>query len=823
MNRKTLAGLAAATIAFGTGGVVVADNTIDPYVVKDTKLEITKESALPAAGQVKTAADTTQPRVEIAKWGGQATIGITYEGMASTTEGSRPFLKDTVEWDDGTQKMEMVPLPASAEFEDGGMEINIHLTSKPASPTFAFKIDGSEGMYFDYQLPLDEEDNPDVDHCTPTQCFDKEGNIKLERPEDVIGSFIISSMTKKNQIAGQTNYGNGTIAIIKRPFTIDGKGNKEWASLSFENGVVYATIDPKVYGDPTTDWSNFIVDPTFGYTSIGASTDSLSSSDGNFQKIYLPETGTIQSVFYYGRDTVSTNDTKAMIYDSDGAAEAINTFVAEGSVVTVSTTLGWWESTFGSTTLAPKHWYLGAVSSGNVLEMRYDSTTQRQTYASTNVPYTSPTSPPGSLASVVTTRNYSIYATYTAPSRTVDTSAFTYCRTITSNNNGYTNGIATTTTGLFPLIATSTISTLAATSSSGNVKVLDSLLNTPIDVVFVDEATCSFGASSTAIPHFFEKYASSTGQFVVHLGTSNISSTTAKTLAMYYGNSAFTTNLNSPGQTYATTSPLAPVGVWTLGLAGTATTTYPDFLDSTYNGNDGSSQKASSTVASTGVLDGGWEGNISGSNKGISVAQASTINNLFQGSTSTLSLWFYMDPVAQQNSLIGKTAGGSSGTWNIGVNNAGGQQLRIAYRTNATSGFWTSAGGSVVSSKWYYLVFKYNITGLGLPEAYLNGVKQTLTPVSVPTGSPLSDAAFPMWIANTDGQALELDGKIDQVGLYTYDFFYSDSQTKYNNERDSAAFWSFSAEQTQAAGGAANPLLKWIINAGTIINALLTI
>src|SRR3989344_4516963 len=179
------------------------------------------------------------------------------------------------------------------------------------------------------------------------------------------------------------------------------------------------------------------------------------------------------------------------------------------------------------------------------------------------------------------------------PSRTINATNYTYCRTVTSNNNGYTDGIGTTTPLLFPLFASSTISSLAATSSSGRIQLVSAdagqFTDAPIDIVFTDEASCSFSTSIDAIPHYFEKYASTTGEFSVHLGTSNISSTTAKTLAMYYGNSG-ATNLNSPVQTFGTSSPMGIVSHWDLSVPGYATTTSPDFTDSTYNNNHGSSK-----------------------------------------------------------------------------------------------------------------------------------------------------------------------------------------------------------------------------------------
>lgn len=398
-------------------------------------------------------------------------------------------------------------------------------------------------------------------------------------------------------------------------------------------------------------------------------------------------------------------------------------------------------------------------------------------------------------------------------SRTVNTSQFTYCRTITSNNDGFSDGIATTTPGSFPLLATSTLSTLAATSSGGHVQVLDPLFQTPLDVVFVDEATCSFGASSTAIPHFFEHYATTTGAFVVHLGTSNIASTTAKKLAMYYGNAAFTSNLNSPGKTYTNTSPLAPVAVYTLGLPGFATTTYPDFLDSTYYGAHLSSQAMNSAnilngvgTTTTGYLDGAVDFRGAGTAYNAATKVTTAVDNIFK-TGGTVCFWTKVNSFGHGTSFgrwfdkSNNDAIGSGWFMDSADNGAGNTDIDFTADWGTTAGEWETPGGTILINNWYHICETYNSNSTANnPTAYINGASQVMTRDSIPAGTAPNDTTFVLDVGNRTLANRGLDGIMDDVRLYASALTTADVLTLYNNEVNSARFWTFGAETTQ--GGA---------------------
>src|SRR4051812_2735869 len=119
MKLRRLGATAAATIALTGGGTVVIDQAvINPYTDRGTTLEITASSTLPEGGSQRLVADKTKPKITLEKWNGEIALGVQYQGM--TASGGRPFLSKNVEWKQGQQTMQAVPLEATRTMEDGG-------------------------------------------------------------------------------------------------------------------------------------------------------------------------------------------------------------------------------------------------------------------------------------------------------------------------------------------------------------------------------------------------------------------------------------------------------------------------------------------------------------------------------------------------------------------------------------------------------------------------------------------------------------------------------------------------------------------------------
>ena len=140
----------------------------------------------------------------------------------------------------------------------GRLKWDIEFKTKPTTNIFSWALTHSVGLEFHYQPVLTQEQ-------VARGC---------KRPDDVIGSYAVycnqSGHFKDADVSGNTtvNYTTGKLLHIYRPLCRDAKGTTTWASLLIDKGTLTITIpqkwlDTAVY--PVT------LDPTIGYTSVGAS------------------------------------------------------------------------------------------------------------------------------------------------------------------------------------------------------------------------------------------------------------------------------------------------------------------------------------------------------------------------------------------------------------------------------------------------------------------------------------------------------------------------------------------------------------------------
>lgn len=281
MNKKTLAGIGAGLLTFG-GGTITADNIIDPYTSNGTKLEVVSQSTLKDSGENKIEVSKTEPAVTLSKWDGETGITVKYDKVKAI--GERAFLTNRVEWKGNKEEVHAYPIQAKAGMEDGGFEIEVILNEKPDTNVFDFKIENAENLDFFYQPALTQQE---IDRGA-------------SRPENVIGSYAVYHKDKANHLTGSTNYATGKVYHIYRPKIIDNSGTEVWGELSYSNGVLTVTV-PQGF----LDVANYPVrvDPTFGYTSQGASNIALggSSSDTSTAMQGTAVTGSVTSLSGYFR------------------------------------------------------------------------------------------------------------------------------------------------------------------------------------------------------------------------------------------------------------------------------------------------------------------------------------------------------------------------------------------------------------------------------------------------------------------------------------------------------------------------------------------
>ena len=389
-------------IPFILGGTVIAaDLATNPYTDRTSHYELEIATDIPQGERIEIMKDKAQ--VDMVGWNDEYRISIKPQipsnALGATDKdfnvtATRPLLSNKVEYKQGDVTAFIEPI-TEKEFD-----IDFTLDSKPDTNIFEYKIEGAEDFDFFYQPALTQEE---ID----------EG---AERPDNVVGSYAVYHKTKANNCTncGHALYATGKVMHIYRPKAIDDNGNEEWAILGYQNGVLSVTVSQKFLDTATYP---VIVDPTFGYTSIGGSTGGSGQGWWLGRIGTLSEDGTVTSISAYGDDNASPNSIiKAMLVEKSGM-----TIVSNGIGGTVvPPTLGnpaWNVMTYSTNPTVSNgvSYYAGNLSNGDdaACFRRFQDTggVSGDSRADVTNSLSSPTDPTDYANS---TNIYSIYATYTA-------------------------------------------------------------------------------------------------------------------------------------------------------------------------------------------------------------------------------------------------------------------------------------------------------------------------------------------------------------------------------------------------------------------------
>lgn len=313
--------------------------------------------------------------------------------------------------------------------EDGGLEIELHLKSKPITNRFDFSI-RTKGLDFFYQPALTKEEIA-------------EG---ASQPDNVVGSYAVYHKTGRNNRVGGMEYKTGKFCHIYRPHVTDAAGNEVWGELEIdvENETLTVVVPPKFLATATYP---VIVDPTFGYTSVGGGlyeTFDFSSFSKKARAIITPGSvhtanagEKVVSYSAYCRRSDSGSDTiQASVYSfDDGLPQNLLTPVA--SITIDSQTPQWWESSLVDNLLQEGVTYCPAYGTFSVGTVCYRDNVSGASSFDVNLSGGLPSS---WVDETIAGFLFSIYATYTvAPSAsppTVTTQAVSSINETTATGNG---------------------------------------------------------------------------------------------------------------------------------------------------------------------------------------------------------------------------------------------------------------------------------------------------------------------------------------------------------------------------------------------------
>jgi len=328
------------------------------------------------------------PQVKFLHWDNECNFSVRLN--QDITDSSFIQVDDKINWKSSDNKIEvnLYDISTLSGCEYGGFEFETILYEKPKSNILEFTIETKEFRY-EYQNELIEEEIANGYY----------------RSENVIDSYAVYHKSKKNN-----KYKTGKAFHIYRPYIVDSDNNKTWCELNIneENKLLTITI-PQDFLDKAA--YPIIVDPTFGYTSIGASSFRVSSDGAIGWRAYCPVHAICSQVnLYLYEEKTGTIGCKGCIWENTGNKIIVTNGV--GSIVTVDgATPVLYSSTFTtSPELIAGYYRIGGIVEDDMYIMYDDSTDQLYYYDKTN-DFIDPEDL--GTSDTATDKEFSVYVTYT--------------------------------------------------------------------------------------------------------------------------------------------------------------------------------------------------------------------------------------------------------------------------------------------------------------------------------------------------------------------------------------------------------------------------
>jgi hypothetical protein len=303
----------------------------------------------------------------------------------------------------------------------------------------------------------------------------------------------------------------------------------------------------------------------------------------------------------------------------------------------------------------------------------------------------------------------------------------------------------------FPVLLSGTYPYLATTINGGNVT-----SSKGYDVIFTSDAA---GGSTLAFEQ--ESYSASTGAVNYWVKVPTVSHTADTVIYMFYGNSSVTTDQSSKTATWDTDFK----GVWHLSDQAGSTTV----ADSTTNGNNGTSQRNTTTVSTIGQI--GNALNYDGTQDWTRTSLTNTFGDF------TLEAWFkvaasgdnpafarILDKRYDAGAWLGKE---STNLWGGGVEEGG-----------SPYGIY----GSAAEGSWHHIV---TVRSGATHTVYIDGAAVASNTIS---SSALSNDA--LYFGATNVQGNKFKGSIDEVRASQTARSSDWIAAEYNNQNSPGSFYS---------------------------------
>lgn len=371
------------------------------------------------------------PQFEAKLWDNECKFSVRY---LSDEEGDEEVSTDRekVKWRKGREEVRFYDKPQNERHESGEFEFDIVLDEYTGKHEWLFSI-RTRGLRFSRES---------IDNIPEDR---RKG---LDMPAWIDGGYVVYHDTKKNHVIGRKNYATGKVCNIPLPLAIDANGQQIYGTVDIDEqkgemrvGISEEWLKQAAY--PVT------VDPTFGYTSIGASAYEIAVY-GDYSYCFAgvdapANDGTLDKITGYFSGTTSGTCTVSVgLYEKDGAGANSHDLISSVNQ-SISGTAAWRDFTFSSeSVLAAETYLLAAVgdhttlASGNwYFNIRLDTSGGTNSYTEG---YNGPPLADPWNTSYFGSYQVSIYATYTLTASssppTVTTQAVSSIGETTATGNG---------------------------------------------------------------------------------------------------------------------------------------------------------------------------------------------------------------------------------------------------------------------------------------------------------------------------------------------------------------------------------------------------
>lgn len=347
-----------------------------------------------------------QPHITYSRWAGHRSVQLQYRAPLS---GGKLVADGVVGWSDGVHALHAYDLEPQSVLEEGGLELEVVLAARPTVNAWSFSVGGWEQFDFFRQEPF-ENINPDGS----SWGIGRFGGVG-QQPAEYAGSYAVYAKGVHGYVSGAVNFETGKMFHILRPKAVDANGEAVWGDLVFADGVLTVTV-PQSFLDRAQ--YPLRVDPTFGFTSIGANEDAGATFVSRLigDKAAPGSNGTVDSITMYTKVAVNTNQFKGAIVLASSKAFVTNGVSNAKTCNDVSAgTPAWFTATYStspSVTGGTDYYvcYIGGGSDPWGSHFYDTAASGTDIYDSSNN-FTTPTDPTDAADSA---DRVSCYATYTA-------------------------------------------------------------------------------------------------------------------------------------------------------------------------------------------------------------------------------------------------------------------------------------------------------------------------------------------------------------------------------------------------------------------------